>query len=184
LSTIPPTSPHPSITRDWYNMPNSGRRTKWTQSHPNSWNWKENYVSDASFLMPCDSRDEKPSVRTTSIPVEIRNKYLLNRSPKHYRYPNIPDGYIYCFKDLFKLPTLAIHFAVTCRATAVSIPVRTDRLKSLRERLQRDDRQGGMTRSNRMKQRAFLQNRSMEVLTKSCKVHQTASHSNGRLSAR
>jgi hypothetical protein len=33
---IPPTTPHSSssITRGWYNRPNSGRRTKWTQSHP------------------------------------------------------------------------------------------------------------------------------------------------------
>jgi hypothetical protein len=30
---IPPTTPHPSsIIRGWYNRPNSGRRTKWTQS--------------------------------------------------------------------------------------------------------------------------------------------------------
>jgi hypothetical protein len=33
---IPPTAPHSSssIVRGWYNRPNSGRRTKWTQSHP------------------------------------------------------------------------------------------------------------------------------------------------------
>jgi hypothetical protein len=32
---IPPTAPHSSsITWGWYNRPNSGRRTKWTQSHP------------------------------------------------------------------------------------------------------------------------------------------------------
>jgi hypothetical protein len=31
---IPPTAPHSSIIRGWYNRPNSGRRTKWTQSHP------------------------------------------------------------------------------------------------------------------------------------------------------
>jgi hypothetical protein len=32
---IPPTPPHSSsIIWDWYNRPNSGRRTKWTQSHP------------------------------------------------------------------------------------------------------------------------------------------------------
>jgi hypothetical protein len=32
---IPPTTPHlSSITRGWYNRPISGRRTKWTQSHP------------------------------------------------------------------------------------------------------------------------------------------------------
>jgi hypothetical protein len=33
---IPPTAPHSSssITRGWYNRPISGRRTKWTQSHP------------------------------------------------------------------------------------------------------------------------------------------------------
>jgi hypothetical protein len=35
---IPPTAPHSSssIIRDWYNRPISGRRTKWTQSHPTS----------------------------------------------------------------------------------------------------------------------------------------------------
>jgi hypothetical protein len=31
---IPPTAPHSPIVRGWYNMPNSGRRNKWTQSHP------------------------------------------------------------------------------------------------------------------------------------------------------
>jgi hypothetical protein len=33
---IPPSAPHssPSIIRVWYNRPISGRRTKWTQSHP------------------------------------------------------------------------------------------------------------------------------------------------------
>jgi hypothetical protein len=32
---IPPTAPHSSsIVRGWYNRPVSGRRTKWTQSHP------------------------------------------------------------------------------------------------------------------------------------------------------
>jgi hypothetical protein len=34
---IPPTAPHSScIIRGWYSRPVSGRRTKWTQSHPNS----------------------------------------------------------------------------------------------------------------------------------------------------
>jgi hypothetical protein len=33
---IPPTAPHSSsIIRGWYNRPNSGLRTKYTQSHPN-----------------------------------------------------------------------------------------------------------------------------------------------------
>jgi hypothetical protein len=32
---IPPTAPHSSsIIRSWYNRPVSGRRTKWTRSHP------------------------------------------------------------------------------------------------------------------------------------------------------
>jgi hypothetical protein len=33
---IPPTAPHSlsSIIRGWYSRPISGRRTKWTQSHP------------------------------------------------------------------------------------------------------------------------------------------------------
>jgi hypothetical protein len=35
LPLIPPTVPHSSfIIRDWYNRPNSGRRTKWTRSDP------------------------------------------------------------------------------------------------------------------------------------------------------
>jgi hypothetical protein len=34
---IPPTPPHPSsIVRGWYNRLISGRRAKWTQSHPTS----------------------------------------------------------------------------------------------------------------------------------------------------
>jgi hypothetical protein len=37
---IPPTTSHSSssIIRGWYNRPISGRRTKWTQSHPTPWN--------------------------------------------------------------------------------------------------------------------------------------------------
>jgi hypothetical protein len=31
---IPPTAPHSSIIRGWYNRPVSGRRNKWIQSHP------------------------------------------------------------------------------------------------------------------------------------------------------
>jgi hypothetical protein len=32
---IPPIAPHSSsIIRGWYNRPDSGRRIKWTQSHP------------------------------------------------------------------------------------------------------------------------------------------------------
>jgi hypothetical protein len=31
---IPPTAPHSSVIRGWYNRPVSGRSTKWTQSHP------------------------------------------------------------------------------------------------------------------------------------------------------
>jgi hypothetical protein len=31
---IPPTAPHSSIIRGWYNTPISGRRTKWAQYHP------------------------------------------------------------------------------------------------------------------------------------------------------
>jgi hypothetical protein len=42
---IPPTDPRssPSIIRGWYNRPVSGRRTKWTQSHPTSRNLKKIY---------------------------------------------------------------------------------------------------------------------------------------------
>jgi hypothetical protein len=40
---IPPTAPHSSsssssIIWGWYKRPISGRRTKWTQSHPTPWN--------------------------------------------------------------------------------------------------------------------------------------------------
>jgi hypothetical protein len=39
---IPPTTPHSSsIMRGWYNKPNIGRRTKWTQSHPTPRNQKK-----------------------------------------------------------------------------------------------------------------------------------------------
>jgi hypothetical protein len=34
LNLIPPTAPYSCIIRGWYNRPISGRRTKWTQSHP------------------------------------------------------------------------------------------------------------------------------------------------------
>jgi hypothetical protein len=39
---IPPTAPHSSsILWGWYNRPKSGRRTKWTQSHPAPRNLKK-----------------------------------------------------------------------------------------------------------------------------------------------
>jgi hypothetical protein len=39
---IPPTAPYSaSIIRGWYNRPNSGQRTKWTQSHPTQGNQKK-----------------------------------------------------------------------------------------------------------------------------------------------
>jgi hypothetical protein len=44
---IPPTTPHSSSTiRGWYNRPNIGRRTKWTQSHstPRNKKKKKNWV--------------------------------------------------------------------------------------------------------------------------------------------
>jgi hypothetical protein len=37
---IPPTAPYSSIIRGWSNRPNSGRRTKWTQSNPTPRNQK------------------------------------------------------------------------------------------------------------------------------------------------
>jgi hypothetical protein len=40
--SIPPTTPHSSpIIQGWYNRPNIGRRTKWTQSHPTPRNMKK-----------------------------------------------------------------------------------------------------------------------------------------------
>jgi hypothetical protein len=42
---IPPTAPDsPSIIWGWYNRPISGRRTKWTQSHPTPRNCKKSYI--------------------------------------------------------------------------------------------------------------------------------------------
>jgi hypothetical protein len=35
---IPPNAPYSSIIQGWYNRPTSGRRTKWTQSHPTARN--------------------------------------------------------------------------------------------------------------------------------------------------
>jgi hypothetical protein len=46
---IPPTAPHSSsIIRSWYNRSVSGRRTKWTQSHPT----KKKYTK-CKRLVPC-----------------------------------------------------------------------------------------------------------------------------------
>jgi hypothetical protein len=40
LPFLIPTTPQSSSTiRGWYNRPNIGRRTKWTQSHPTPRNW-------------------------------------------------------------------------------------------------------------------------------------------------
>jgi hypothetical protein len=38
---IPPNAPYSSIIRGWYNRAVSGRRTKWTQSHPTPRNIKK-----------------------------------------------------------------------------------------------------------------------------------------------
>jgi hypothetical protein len=47
---IPPTVPHlSSMIRCWYNRPVSGRRTKWTQSHPTPRNKKK--VHDAVVIV-------------------------------------------------------------------------------------------------------------------------------------
>jgi hypothetical protein len=46
---IPPTSPHLSIIRGWYNRPNSDRRTKWAQSHPTPRNNKKKSWLKHSF---------------------------------------------------------------------------------------------------------------------------------------
>jgi hypothetical protein len=40
LPFIPQTVPHSSIIRGWYNRPISGRRTKYTQSHPTPRNYQ------------------------------------------------------------------------------------------------------------------------------------------------
>jgi hypothetical protein len=47
---ILPTAPHSSsIIWDWYNRPNCGRRTKWTQSHPTPKNLKKNFPVYSPF---------------------------------------------------------------------------------------------------------------------------------------
>jgi hypothetical protein len=58
LSIIPSTAPHSSstITRGWYNRPNSGRRTEWTQSQATTWTgeelWSSAPISDLEFTLP------------------------------------------------------------------------------------------------------------------------------------
>jgi hypothetical protein len=48
---VPPTAPHSSsIVRAWYNRPVSGRRTKWTQSHPTPINAKKRGKKKQSYL--------------------------------------------------------------------------------------------------------------------------------------
>jgi hypothetical protein len=51
---IPPTAPHSSSSniRGWYNRPISGRRTKWTLSHPIPRNLKKNYTFLRSIGKP------------------------------------------------------------------------------------------------------------------------------------
>jgi hypothetical protein len=49
---IPPTTPHSSsIIWGWYNRPNIGRRTKWTQSHPTPRNKKKLPVANPVELL-------------------------------------------------------------------------------------------------------------------------------------
>jgi hypothetical protein len=49
---IPPTVPHSptSIIQGWYNRPISGRRTKWTQSHPTPRNYKYTHIIIKAIL--------------------------------------------------------------------------------------------------------------------------------------
>jgi hypothetical protein len=49
---ILPTAPHSSssVIRGWYNRKNSGRRIKWTQSHPTSRNKKINTLTNDSHV--------------------------------------------------------------------------------------------------------------------------------------
>jgi hypothetical protein len=52
---IPPTAPHSpsSFIRGWYNKSNSGRRTKWTQSHPTPRGGGSNNEFPVSNLTRC-----------------------------------------------------------------------------------------------------------------------------------
>jgi hypothetical protein len=106
---IPPTVPHSSssIIRDWYNRPNSGRRTKWTQSHPTprnssylrrtlcqcldytapnieygmadewQWIWKEAVVVYSSY---CPIICLQGLKNTTGVPAEIQTQNIPNTS--------------------------------------------------------------------------------------------------------
>jgi hypothetical protein len=50
---IPPNAPYSSIIRSWYNRSISGRRTKWTQSHPTAQNQKTRCASAANVVCKC-----------------------------------------------------------------------------------------------------------------------------------
>jgi hypothetical protein len=91
---IPPPAPHSSsisIIRGWYNRPNSGRGTKWTQSHPTPSNLK-NY----SPLQVIDSH-------ILSIPVpkfKLTDPILTTQqSTSHCKYSDSIEETILCLPN-------------------------------------------------------------------------------------
>jgi hypothetical protein len=60
---IPSNAPYSSIIRGLYNRPISGRRTKWTLSHPTSWNLEKIHISISWYI---------PAMLRTSLIKQVR----------------------------------------------------------------------------------------------------------------
>jgi hypothetical protein len=80
---IKTTAPHSSsIVRGWYNKPNSGRSTKWTQVSPH-----EDKNSNADIMVKVslhflgkNEENHETSVKTGCVLAKIRMKHLLKQS--------------------------------------------------------------------------------------------------------
>jgi hypothetical protein len=86
LIIIPPTAPHSrtSIIRGWYNRPISGRRTKWTQSHPIPRKKKHLVIAQCEILEEVAVKDMEQTQKLTldyggCISILFKTNYLCVR---------------------------------------------------------------------------------------------------------
>jgi hypothetical protein len=81
---IPPTTPHSSssIIRGWYSRPVSGRRTKWTQSHPTK---HENKIKAFPLILQTFFVSQ---YHCTRFPV-AQQVTLLNHIPCRFQWPRV-----------------------------------------------------------------------------------------------
>jgi hypothetical protein len=78
---IPPTAPHSSsIIRRWYNRPVSGRRTKWTQSHPTPRNLKKSVPLSSPLRLVSACLEKKETEMSEELTALQGFETLVNKS--------------------------------------------------------------------------------------------------------